>query len=154
MGEYNIAPNTQIGKIVIDDKVYNNENYYHIEEEKYSRGGEFIENMVTDNMLEFCSRWFHLGNISEVLFDMDEYYQKKCGLGSYSNLVAAGFGSGNVEDFHYSPILPTSGKAECPIEFNAPKASSPVIFFNKRDPKNNYDTLYKNRKESANIWSS
>ena len=36
MGEFNIAPNTQIGKIIIDEKVYNDENAYHIEEEKYS----------------------------------------------------------------------------------------------------------------------
>lgn len=152
MGEYNIAPNTQIGKIVIEDKVYKNENYYHIEEEKYSRGGEFIENMVTDNMLEFCSRWFHLGNISEVLFDMDEYYSQKTGLGLYSNLVAAGFADVNSSNFSYSPILPTSGKAECPVEFNAPKVSSPVEFFNPRDQKQNYEILYKERKPIA--WLS
>jgi len=147
MGEYNIAPNTQIGKIIIDEKVYKDENYYHIEEEKYSRGGEFIENLVTDNMIEFCTRWFHLGNIQEVLFDMDEYYERKFGLGRYSNLISTGFGNvGTSNRFAYSPIIPTSYEAECPIEFNAPKAESPIIFFNPRPDNMTYEKLLEGKK--------
>ena len=143
MGEYNIAPNTQIGKIVIDDKIYKNENYYNIEPEKYSRGGEFIENMVTDNMIEFCHRWFHLGNITEVLDDIDEFYNKKVGIGTYSNLISAGFGNaGSEKPFAFSPILPTSSPIECPIEFNASThITSPVIFYNPRNSEYTYEKL-------------
>ena len=147
MGEYNIAPNTQYGKIIIDEKVYENENYYH-EEEKYSRGGEFIENMVTDNMLEFCSRWFHLGNVQEVLFDIDEYYNRKVGIGNFSNLMSAGFenvGSGNK--FAFSPILPTSGLPECPVEFDASYIQSPIEFFGPRNKELTYDKLYAESKK-------
>lgn len=71
MGEFNIAPNTQIGRIEIDHKVYENENAYHLE--KYSRSGEFIDNMVADNLIEFCKRWLHLAGIMEFLEDMKEY---------------------------------------------------------------------------------
>lgn len=149
MGEYNIAPNTQIGKIVIDEKVYKNENYYHIDEEKYSRGGEFVENMVTDNIIEFCSRWFHLGNITDVLDDIDEYYDKKVGIGKYSNLVFAGFGNYNSGNhFAESPIIPTSNTHEQPIEFDTPSyRESPLVFFNKRNPEYTYDKLYSQKKK-------
>ena len=43
--------------------------------EKYSRGGEFIENMVTDNIIEFCKRWFHLAGFNEILEDINEFYE-------------------------------------------------------------------------------
>ena len=55
MSEFNIAPNTQIGRIEINSKVYNNENTYKIPEEKYSRGGEFID------------KWNHLWQYSITL---------------------------------------------------------------------------------------
>ena len=73
--ENNIAPNTQLGRIIIPDKVYKNENAYN--NEKYERGGEFIENLVTDNIIEFCSRWLHLANFVEFLDDMNEYYSDR-----------------------------------------------------------------------------
>ena len=34
---------------------------------------EFIENMVTDNHVEFCNRWFHLAGVMEFLEDMKEF---------------------------------------------------------------------------------
>lgn len=74
MGEFNIAPNTQIGRIDIDEKVYENENVYCLD--KYSRGGEFIENMVSDNIIEFCKRWMGLAGIMEFIEDMKEYESK------------------------------------------------------------------------------
>ena len=96
MGEDNIAPNTQIGRIEIPDKVYENENAYHIEESKYSRGGEFIENLVSDDTIEYCHRWFHLANTKEFIDDLNEFYS---GFGSndtkFTNLISAGDGDGN-----------------------------------------------------------
>lgn len=73
MSEFNIAPNTQIGRIEIDKQVYDNENVYGLD--KYSRGGEFIENMVSDNIIEFCKRWFGLAGCMEFIEDMKEYEQ-------------------------------------------------------------------------------
>lgn len=69
-GESNIASNTQIGKIEIPHKIYKNENSYNIE--GYTRSGEFIENKVTDNVIEFCHRWFHLGSVSDLIHEVDK----------------------------------------------------------------------------------
>ena len=69
-GESNIAANTQIGKIEIPNKVYKNENAYNTE--GYSRSGEFIENKVTDNVIEFCHRWFHLGGVEDLIKEIDK----------------------------------------------------------------------------------
>lgn len=137
MAEFNIAPNTQIGRIEIEPGVYANENAYNIEPEKYSRGGEFIENLVTDNIIEYCHRWFHLANIEEFIDDIDDFYSKR-ELGKFSNLVEAGF----VDNTGFSPIFPTSGAIQKPVRFNQPKVTSPVTFYNKRNPDYNYDKLY------------
>ena len=95
MLEFNVAPNTQIGRIEIRQKVYENENAFNVEEGKYSRGGEFIENLVTDNIIEFSKRWLHLGGFEDVLIDINEYYNR--------------FGYKSYQDMYYSnsPILPT-----------------------------------------------
>lgn len=136
MGEFNVAPNTQIGRIEIPNKVYEHENAYFIEEEKYSRGGEFIENMVTDNMIEYCHRWFHLGNILEVLDDIDEFYNKSSNYGQYSNLIQSGFGNA------ISPIYPIASRTISPIEFGTPKKAIAPIVFNLQRPENlNYENI-------------
>ena len=70
--EHNLAPNTIIGKIFIDDKVHKYENPYHNED--YDRGGQFIEDLVTGNPLEFGKRWFNFAGFREILEDIDEYF--------------------------------------------------------------------------------
>ena len=135
MLEFNIAPNTQVGKIEIPNKVYKFENLYGIEEEKYSRGGEFIENMVTDNIIEFCNRWFNLANYQEFLEDIDEFYSGYR-YGNFSNLRKAGFGE--------SPILPTINGKDCPIEFINAKVEVPIEFITKHPEQ--FDTIIKTRK--------
>ena len=52
-------------------KFYDNENTFG--NDKYSRGGDFIEDMVTDNFVIFCNRWFKFANIREFLIDWQEY---------------------------------------------------------------------------------
>ena len=72
--ECNIAPNTQVGKIVIENQIYDKENI--LNEEKYTREGEFIENLVCDNILEFARRYFGLASFREfLLYDLMEYLQ-------------------------------------------------------------------------------
>lgn len=80
-----MAPNTQIGRIIIEDpdnptRVYSlneHQDMFSSDEEvaKYSRGGEFIDNLITGNILEFCRRWLGLGDIFDVLSDIEEYYK-------------------------------------------------------------------------------
>ena len=72
--ECNIAPNTQVGKIVMEKQIYDKENI--LNEDKYTREGEFIENLVCDNILEFARRYFGLASFKEfLLYDLMEYLQ-------------------------------------------------------------------------------
>ena len=70
--EYNMAPNTQIGKIIIPDPVHKWENPYNFE--YYDRGGQFIEDLTSQNVLEFCHRWFNYPSFMELLEDMKYYF--------------------------------------------------------------------------------
>ena len=77
--QFNIASNTQIGKIIIDKQVSELEHqdmYTSQDEEedmtRYSRGGEFLENLMTDNMISFFHKWFKLATFKELLDDMRE----------------------------------------------------------------------------------
>lgn len=65
--ECNIAPNTQIGAILMPEKIYDKENI--LSEDKYVRSGEFIENMVCDNPIEFHKRYMQLAGIKEFLLE-------------------------------------------------------------------------------------
>ena len=136
MGEFNIAPNTQIGKIIVPEKVYENENVYHTDPERYSRSGEFLENMVVDNIIQFCHRWFHLADTLEMIDDIDEFFGS-VGLGNYSELINTGYN----DEIGRSPFLPTAnGIKDVFVKVNSP-TRSPFIFHSKRDPKLNYNEL-------------
>ena len=69
----NMAPNTQIGQIEIPEQVYDNENV--LRDPKFSRAGEFVENLVCDNILIFANRYFKLATFKEFLMDLKEYCQ-------------------------------------------------------------------------------
>lgn len=118
--EFNIAPNTQIGRIEIPEKVYEYEN--SLMNPKYSRGGEFIENMTCDNIIEFCHRWFHLAGFMELLEDWDEYNKKM--LVCYSN-----FGYYNSFNYHNGKVIevPVNKIIKVPVVFDN-KMEKPVIF--------------------------
>lgn len=131
--ENNIAPNTQIGRIDIPNKVYENENAYM--NEKYSRGGEFIENMVTDNIIEFCKRWFHLAGINELLEDIEEFYKKfrTCysSTGCYETYI-------HNNGLYICPVHDLGeAKVKQPIYFNGDRniKNKPIIFFNKMNTR-------------------
>lgn len=103
--ENNLAPNTQIGKIIIEDpedpnkKISLNEhqNMYSSDDEiaKYSRGGEFLENLMSGNPLEFCRRWMMLGSIYDVLEDIREYYK-------YNKYIGKPLEYGNKDVVYYT----------------------------------------------------
>lgn len=86
--ENNIASNTQIGKIIIDKQISNMEHtdmYTSADEEmdisRYSRGGEFLENLMCGNMLTFFKKWFNLATFKEMLSDVREFFSKFGGYG-------------------------------------------------------------------------
>lgn len=98
----NYAPNTLIGRIIILNQVYKNENpFRHELEEKinsdsyvdysyklldtddldgsvskriYNRGGNYIEDLISENVIEFCHRWLHYANFREWLQDFEYYF--------------------------------------------------------------------------------
>lgn len=70
--EFNLAPNTQIGKIIIQDAIHNLENPYF--DSMYDRGGQFVDDLCTENYLEICARWLHFGRMKELLQDVEEYF--------------------------------------------------------------------------------
>ena len=131
INEFNIAPNTQIGRIEIDEKVYDHENTYS--QENYSRSGEFLENMVTDNTIEFSHRWFKLASFKEFLHDMDEFFSKLSSLGQYSKL----------ESNWKNVLVPIANKVRSVVSFTGKRTYSPVIFHNERDKTITYDNLTK-----------
>lgn len=120
--EFNIAPNTLIGKIEIPDKVHDRENKYNLD--KYSRAGEFVENLVTDNEIEFCKRWFHLAGFNELLEDANEYFADKVISGkSYIESI------NSYRDRIEIPLIPVSTNYENPLIFNgALGRENPLIF--------------------------
>lgn len=73
--EYNMAPNTDLGYIIIPNKIYDKENF--INNPKYTRSGQFIEDLTSDNDLEAMHRWFHLANFMEMYKDIIEYFNTK-----------------------------------------------------------------------------
>ena len=72
--EFNMAPNTQIGMILIDQPIYEYENPNR--DPKYCRAGAYIENLASGNYLDFAHRWLHLGDYKEVYEDIAEYWTR------------------------------------------------------------------------------
>ena len=72
INEFNLAPNTQIGKIKIPNKIYENENPFN--SDKYSREGAFIEDFHSHNFIEFGQRWFHLAGYKELCEDVSYFF--------------------------------------------------------------------------------
>lgn len=123
--EDNIAPNTLIGKIEIDHVVYMNENAGGFDPEKFSRSGEFVENMVTDNVIEFCNRWLHLAGIHEILEDMKEFADMNCKYGAkYQNMPRKIDGK-----VHQSPIYSLIESGVTPAVVIKDKVPNAIVFF-------------------------
>ena len=97
--------------------------------QKYSRGGEFIENMVTDNEIEFCKRWFHLAGFNELLEDANEYFANKM-FSNMSYIEAINSYNDRIE----APIIPTNNKGIIePVVFDGSDGIISALQFNIPD---------------------
>ena len=102
------------------DKYYETENFYG--NDKYSRGGDFIEDMVTDNPIIFMHRWFSFADIKEFLIDWKEYNEKF--LKSFSR-------HHNYGRFNY---IPSEGRVlESPFYATNIKKESPFYYPNNKE---------------------
>ena len=70
--QYNLAPNTQTGRLLMYEQVHDKENLCR--ELNWNRGGSFAEDFVSQNFLEFCCRWLHLGSYMDVCADIEYLY--------------------------------------------------------------------------------
>lgn len=75
--EFNISPNTQIGKIKLPYKVHDKEGHLPSESFNFNRSREFSEDFTSKDWLEFGSRWLHLATYSELLDDIEEYIKNE-----------------------------------------------------------------------------
>ena len=73
MIEFNIAPNTQIGKIIIQHTIWADENKYNLHH--FDRGGKFLDDFQSQNWIEICHRWFGLADYGTLYDDIIEYFQ-------------------------------------------------------------------------------
>lgn len=81
-----MSQNTIIGKIEIQKPVFENENPFHkpVEWETskkdseskriYVRGGNYASDLISENVIEFCSRWLHYATFMEWIDDLNFYF--------------------------------------------------------------------------------
>ena len=143
--ENNLAPNTQIGRIIIEDpndptksfSLNEHPDMYSSKGEiaKYSRGGEFLENMISGNILEFCRRWMKLGDIHQCIDDIIEYFKFNPSHGIIPN-------EGDIKNKQYQAIYFTCDNMIDAIKFldNSYIADNTGMTF--------YDNLDKDVKEN------
>ena len=70
--ENNMAPNTQEGKVIIEEQLDPNENRFN--NEYFDRTVYMIEDLVSGNRLDFGKRYLNLGSYEEVHDDIIEYF--------------------------------------------------------------------------------
>lgn len=69
----NMESNTIIGKIEIPNKVYEYENPFN--KKLYERSGNYIEDLISENIIEFCHRWLHYASFMEWIDDLNYYFR-------------------------------------------------------------------------------
>lgn len=115
-----MGPNTQIGKIFIDKEIHDRENPFG--DIRYDRGGAFIEDLQSQNYLEFSSRWLHLADYSSLIDDVKEFYTTK--------MTPSG-PLGFTKDGLLKPLIPISG-----LRVPLTKTTNPVKPLIKFRPSN------------------
>lgn len=72
MDEFNIAPNTQYGMVILNRNSYVNDPLKY-NESLYSTAGRFLENLCSENIITFANRYFEMANYLELIHDVYEY---------------------------------------------------------------------------------
>ncbi len=108
--QFNIAPNTQIGKLTIPNTVYDNENPRRLD--NWTRESAFMEDMNSQVWLEICSRWFGLSDYTQLYFEVLNFLQTTVqpmyGIKQY-----------NFDGTLFIPEVPEDGyKYSIPFEFD------------------------------------
>lgn len=72
--ENNMAPNTQYGKVIIQEQIDPKENRFN--NNYFDRSVWFIEDLVSHDRLTFCKRYLHLAGFTEMYHDIINYFTK------------------------------------------------------------------------------
>jgi len=72
--QFNIAAHTQIGKLLLPNKVHDKENPANRDD--WSRAGAFMEDMQSQVWLEVASRWFSLADYTKLYFEVIEFFRE------------------------------------------------------------------------------
>lgn len=109
--ENNMAPNTQYGKIIIPMQIHEYENLTPSEDPdiKYERGGQFIDDLTSGNILTFCTRWLGFLSYKEWLDYLLKYIDKNIILANPINQITSDglfkvISYSNVETYAVNPI--------------------------------------------------
>ena len=95
--EFNMSPNTQIGKIIIDNKIWDEEDPFNYK--FYDRGAAFAEDLHSNDYISFCNRWLNLASYRELYDDIIEYID----MNNYKYRMNC---NAFVENKLYSPFIP------------------------------------------------
>ena len=100
LNQHNIAPNTIIAKLIMDNMVYKGENPFH--NPKYDRAGDMLECLQSESIVEFCHRYLYLADYKEMIADIQEYFTT---IARMSNI---GYVDKNTGMFNPATILPSN----------------------------------------------
>ena len=110
--QFNIAANTQIGKVIIPDQIHPYENRRHYEQ--WDRAGSFFEDMQTENYIIVGFKWFGLLGI----MGMKKYIKQ------YFNTVLEPSCKYGFEDYVegrlIQPMVYHDEYGRCPMVFSIP----------------------------------
>lgn len=105
--QFNIAANTQIGKISIRDVVYAYENPRHLD--NWTRECAFMEDMNSQVWLELNTRWFHLPNYTQLYQEVYNFLsstlQPAYGIKTYNFDGTLNVMDENIEYKYINPII-------------------------------------------------
>ena len=71
--QFNIAPHTQIGLLIINKPVHDKENKRM--SDTWTRAGAFMEDFQSQVWLEVCSRWFHLADYTTMYHEVEHFFE-------------------------------------------------------------------------------
>lgn len=136
--EFNIAPNTQIGMIIID-RVFNSlENI----RSNNTVAGAFVEDIQSQVWLEFCTRWLFLADYATLYHEVESFFAEKVnpiyGLKSYTR-----------EGYIIPVTFMNKDLLISPVEFNIDQPRYPDIYvepdWNKWKETRDYATQHPNQ---------
>lgn len=73
---FNLFPKALIGKLQFPDEKMNDAENISGMDKMFRREGMFVDDLATENYIEFGKRWFNLAGINKLLDDIEEYFTK------------------------------------------------------------------------------